>query len=696
MIYILGKEGGILKAIQTSMLQFMQQQNQVFIIPVYQRTYKWTRLHCKQLLQDILRVSGASNTKTHFIGSVVYITDEHYQATKVKHLTIIDGQQRLTTLSLLLMAMCNYLEQNSDKFTTTYTELFNQYLVNQFQNKYENEYIKLQLTKHDKEFYQKLIRKETIANDNHNIYNNYKFFYEQINSGKIDIDDLYDGIGKLMIVDVSLIRTQDDPQLIFESLNSTGAKLTQADLIRNYLLMDLNAQFQDRIYNEYWFKIEKRLNEEKQELSDFIRDYLTLMNERIPNKSQVYEEFKKFFNSKYDRTEESLEALVKELMLYSTYYEKIIRQIDKNNQINRYLIDFYQLDVKVIYPLIMKLYYDYENNLLSLKDFTYILQLLESFVIRRLICGAPTNSLSKVILSLIKELDKSDYVGSIERILVSKKTVQRFPRNDEFKNEFLIKDIYNLQKKNRRFILDKLENYENKEILNIDEFTIEHIMPQTTKLSDKWVKALGDNWKEIHSKYLHTIGNLTLTRYNSEMSSKFFTEKRDMEGGFRDSACRLNKDLRDLSTWNEDEIINRANRLFSIAEKIWPYPTTAIVDENYDTILDFDDDWTGKKPTYFTFMDEKYPVKDITQLYVKAISLMYEYDPEMFTEIINDEDMLSRKFWSTDANDFNNSYLLLDTNININTNLNSENKKRNLLLLLNKIGFTEHDFIIYL
>lgn len=686
-----------MKAVQTSMLLFMQQPKQQFIIPVYQRTYKWTRLNCKQLLDDIRRVSTDEN-KTHFIGSIVYITDEYYQATKINQLSIIDGQQRITTISLLLLAMCKYLKENPNKFDTTPEELFNEYLINNiYKSKHGEDYIKLELTKHDKDIYFKLIKNDVVENMTHNIYSNYKYFYETIKKYSYDIDKIYNGIAKLMIVDVSLVRTQDDPQLIFESLNSTGVKLTQADLIRNYLLMDLESEFQNRIYNDFWFQIENKLRDDKEELSEFIRDYLTIKHEKIPNKSEVYIEFKKYFAKNFSRCEDDIEKLVKELYSYSNIYEKIIRRQEKKFQINQYLIDFDDLDLKVINPLLLKLYYDYEVNIINEEQFVYVLNLIESCIVRRIICTAPTNSLSKIFLNLIKNINDTNYIESIEKILMSREGNQRFPRNDEFEDKFILKDVYNLKPSNRRFILDKLENFESKEILNIEAFTIEHIMPQSTNLSDKWVNALGQDWKEIHSKYLHTIGNLSLTRYNSEMSNKFFTEKRDIKGGFKDSMCWLNKDLKDLDTWNENEIVKRAKMLVATSTKIWQMPTIEDMKNDYNQVLDFEDEWKFKIPKYFTFMDEKYEIKDITHLYLKTIGLMYNFDPEVFLDIMNDELIINKRMFSIEGDIFyGNSPQLADTAFFINTNFNSDSKKNNLLALINKIGFTEDDFIIYL
>lgn len=370
-----------MKAVQTSMIQFIQIPNQQFVIPVYQRPYKWTKVHCTRLLNDILKVSQPYS-KTHFIGSVVYISDSQYLATKVKPLSIIDGQQRITTISLLFLAMARYIEDHpNNSFMTTSIELM-QYIVNQ--HKQGDDYIKLRLTRRDKEIYDALVKREPMEDEYHNILVNYNFLYNQIKTGNWDIDKLHEGIARLMVVDVSLERENDDPQLIFESLNSTGAKLTQADLIRNYLLMDIQPTLQDKLYNSYWYPIEQKLSEENGELSSFIRDYLTIKNKKIPNKSNVYDEFKKFFEKFYTREPNSIQQFMQELLLYANYYEKMLKQVEKDKELNQYFNDLDNLEVKVAYPLLLKLYHDYDEGKLSKGDFVYIIQLIESLVIRRI------------------------------------------------------------------------------------------------------------------------------------------------------------------------------------------------------------------------------------------------------------------------------------------------------------------------
>lgn len=455
--------------------------------------------------------------------------------------------------------------------------------------------------------------------------------------------------------------------------------------------MDLNDSFQKELYNSFWYPMEYSL---KESLSDFIRDYLIIKTKKIPNKSKVYEEFKKYFYDNYERNEESLYGLIKDMYYYSTFYEKIISKSEPNIKINNSFKDYEKLDVKVIYPFILNLYSKYDKGALLESDFIYILKLIESCIVRRVIVGLPTNSLSKIIISLIKDSNDKGLKDAIEKILASKRGVQRFPNDEDFKQNFINRDIYNL--KICKFLLDKLINYDNKVILNINEFTIEHIMPQTNNLSSKWVNALGQDWEQVHRTYLHTIGNLSLTRYNGEMGTKFFIEKRDMENGYRDSACRLNSDLVSLNTWNEQEMINRANRLYDLARKIWIYPEIEFEKENYSAVLDFDDEWKNIKPKYFIFMDEKFEVKDMTDLYVSVIEELYKLDPEYFIEILKSPVLSGKSYISESSDDFRACHQLLDTDLYINTHSNNETKKKNLLSLIKEIGLSENDFTIYL
>jgi len=557
-----------LKASEANFLNFIQGTKQ-FIVPIYQRKYSWTKQQCKQLWNDIIRAGKDDSIEGHFAGSIVYIGKGVYQSTAVPQLLVIDGQQRLTTLTLLLIALRKVIADSEGTFDITKKKITNRYLVNNDED--DDLYNKLILTEGDKDTLLKLISETPLPNEHSKrIYENYQFFLEQISVGKIDLNLLYKGISKLMIVDISLEKDKDDPQLIFESLNSTGLDLSQADLIRNYVLMRLEPKEQAGLYTNYWHPMEKSFGSlnDSSLFDRFMRDYLTVKTGRISNIKNVYSDFKKFVR---DQKEKTIQQVVEDIYQYSKYFVKLAFQTDGAQDINEVLMDINALKVDVSYPFLMEVYNDYEERKLTKDEFIEILRTVESYVFRRAICGVPTNSLNKTFSTMTGEIDKDHYLESIHALFLLKDTYKRFPDDDELMRELIVKDVYNFR--NRNYLLRKLENQDRKEIVNIESYTIEHIMPQNKNLSSEWKKDLGDNWKEIQKNLLHTLGNLTLTRYNSELSDRPFKEKVQLKGGFKDSPLYLNKNLAEIEVWNEDEIIKRGQFLAKQALHIWKYPS---------------------------------------------------------------------------------------------------------------------------
>lgn len=545
-------------------------------IPIYQRRYSWNIKQCVDLWNDIISIGkNEDNESNHFIGSVVYIS-EHSFAEELDTFLIIDGQQRITTLSLIICALCNYLKENPHFHD--YTKLRNKYLINSDES--GEDIYKLLLTKDDKNSFIKLL--ENIStdidlafdkNDSVRIQENYEFF-----KGKIDKEEfntVFNGIKRLTFVQIDLERGKDNPQLIFESLNSTGLELSRADLIRNYILMGLESNEQEMLYNNYWYKMESRFHHsEKSKLFDsFIKDYLTIKLGRIPVEREIYEEFK-MYSSKFNNIQE----LVADIEYYSKLYANLTFANDEDSDINLMFKNLNDLNYTVIRPFLLNVYKDYIDNIIDKSEFIEILELIESYLFRRYICEIPTPSLNKTFATLYSEIDKNNYVKSIAinfALKVHDQSYKRFPDDNEFKEKLLFKDIYNLN--NRNYILGRLENYNHKEHLNVEDFTIEHIMPQTP--NDDWRRDLGENWEDVYEKYIHTIGNLTLTGYNSELSNKSFIEKRDREGGFKDSHLRLNHYLTDKNTWNEELILERAEELINLSCNIWKYPKVDNIEE---------------------------------------------------------------------------------------------------------------------
>ena len=522
-------------------------------------------------LSDILGVARDDKIPAHFIGSLVYVEKGIYHVSSVTQLLIIDGQQRLTTLSLLLAVLGEALEEPGRETSSEITrkKICNYYLFNVEES--DDAHYKLLLTQSDRETLIRILegREEPHSVSNH-IKQNYQFFKQQMHQDRIDPITLYKGISKLIIVDISL-EQQDNPQLIFESLNSTGMDLSQVDLIRNYVLMGLDNDEQTRLYKSYWYPMEQSFSHTQNVtlFNRFMRDYLTLKSKTgdIPNIDKVYATFKLYHQN---RSATPIEEIIADIYRYSKYFTKMAFSQEKDADIRRVLNDIDILQVYVAYPFLLEVYDDYEHQLLCREDFIAILRLVESYVFRRAICGIPTNSLNKIFATLVREIDKSHYLESVQAAFLLKIASGRFPRDEEFRAEFVVKDIYNFR--NRSYLLGKLENYGRKELVNLGDYTIEHIMPQNGQLSAEWRQELGPNWKEIQAQYLHTLGNLTLTGYNSELSDRPFHEKRDREGGFADSPLRLNKGLARLEHWNEEEITKRAFALADLAIKVWPIP----------------------------------------------------------------------------------------------------------------------------
>ncbi|MGG1910831.1 DUF262 and DUF1524 domain-containing protein [Priestia megaterium] len=611
-----------MKASEANFLNFMQGTKQ-FIVPIYQRKYSWTKQQCRQLWNDIIRAGKDNSIEGHFAGSIVYIGKGLYQSTAVPQLLVIDGQQRMTTLTLLLLALRKSLDESEGTFDITKKKITNRYLVNNDED--DDLYNKLILTKGDKDTLLNLISETPLPNEySKKIYENYQFFLERIREGKIDLNQLYKGISKLMIVDISLEKDKDDPQLIFESLNSTGLDLSQADLIRNYVLMRLEPKEQAGLYTNYWHPMEMNFGSlnDSSLFDRFMRDYLTVKTGRISNIKNVYSDFKKFVRNQKEKT---IQQVVEDIFQYSKYFVKLAFQTDDAQDINEVLMDINALKVDVSYPFLMEVYNDYAQRVLTKGEFINILRTVESYVFRRAICGVPTNSLNKTFSTMAGEIDKDHYLDSINAIFLLKDTYKRFPDDEEFMRELTVKDVYNFR--NRNYLLRKLENQDRKEIVNIESYTIEHIMPQNKNLSSKWKEELGDNWKEIQKNLLHTLGNLTLTRYNSELSDRSFKEKCHLKGGFKDSPLRLNRNLTEVEVWNENEIVKRGQFLAKQALHIWKYPSLP-----EDVLSQYKNQGTASKRYSRTINDYEYLEGDMLDLFKRLSKRICNLDSSVREE----------------------------------------------------------------
>lgn len=562
-----------MKATEAKLLSLLQKSPQ-FIIPIYQRTYSWTDKQCRQLWDDILRAGSSDSIAVHFIGSIVYIEQGLSQITHQAPLLVIDGQQRLATVSLLLEALARALGDSEPVDGFSAAKIRHYYLTNPLES--SDRYFKLLLSQNDNASLKAVIRNSEQPKERSlRVTQNFDLFSNLVAAQGGDLAPVCRGLAKLVVVDLTLSRDQDNPQLIFESMNSTGKELSQADLIRNYVLMGLEPNLQARLYEEYWRPMEQDFGQEAYgaQFDGFMRHYLTVRTGDIPREREVYEAFKEYSHTKPVR-EGGIEALVKDIRAFARYFCAMALNQEKERTLDHAFHDLRELKVDVAYPFLLELYHDYASGALSLADCAAAVRLVEAYVFRRSICAIPTNSMNKTFATFAKALKKDRYLESIQAHFLTLPSYRRFPRDEEFRRDLQTRDLYN--SRIRSYWLRRLENHARRERVAVDEYTIEHIMPQNQNLSLEWREELGEDWHRIQQTWLHTLGNLTLTAYNSDYSDRPFAEKRDMpsapEKGLKQSPLKLNQGLGVLETWNENEIKTRAGKLADLGVCVWPAP----------------------------------------------------------------------------------------------------------------------------
>ena len=566
-----------MKATEAKFLEFLKKSPQ-FVIPIYQRTYSWTERECRQLWDDIIRTGSNDAVSAHFVGSIVYIEKGLYQVTSQSPLLVIDGQQRLTTVTLLIAALAQALDKLDEKHREPVDgfsprKLRNYYLLNP-EEEGERRY-KLILSQTDRASLTAIAGNGKQPKERSlRITDNFALFESWVAACKGDLMAVCKGLAKLVVVDISLNRDQDNPQLIFESMNSTGRELTQADLIRNFILMGLEPGLQSKLYEQYWRPMDVYFGQEAYgtHFDSFMRHYLTVKTGDIPNVREVYEAFKAYARLP-EVAKAGVEALVADIRTYARYFCAMALGEERNAELKLAFQDLRELKVDVAFPLLLELYHDYATDVLPLAYFVTAVRLVESYVFRRAICAIPTNSMNKTFATFTKALKTDRYLESIQAHLLGLPSYRRFPSDDEFRRDLQTRDLYNFPR--RSYWLRRLENHGRKERVVVDEYTIEHIMPQNENLSVAWKSALGSEWKRVQETWLHTLGNLTLTGYNSEYSDRPFAEKRDMKGGFKESPLKLNAGLGQLAEWNEEAIKARAERMAGVALKVWRAPVLA-------------------------------------------------------------------------------------------------------------------------
>lgn len=613
------------------LVELINANKRTFNIPVYQRNYDWKKEHCQRLFKDIENIAISNNEIEHFLGTIVYVVDRTLPT--FTEYVLIDGQQRVTSIMLFIKALYDAI---NDEFVKQ--DILESFLTNR--NAPEKFRIKLKSIESDRLAYETVISGGG-GNHDSNIVKNYMMFKEFIEESDIEPIKLYEALNYIDIVYISLEKGKksENPQMIFESLNSTGLSLTQADLIRNYLLMNHSYEKQEYLYENYWLKIENKITNNR--ISDFVRDYLTIKTGKIPVKNNVYNEFKDYIKNNLKIEEE--DVLI-DLVIYSKYYSWFIFCNSNNEDINNLLQQIQQLKSTVIYPTLLSVFEDcFENKLISEENLIEVLKIFISYLYRRKVCGYATNALNKVFAAFTNDFKKAgekEYKDKVLNVLTKKTGTAIFPRNEEFKSAFVNKNFYasNLD----LYTLYQLEKYESKELVSLTpDITIEHIMPQN--LTPGWRNHLGNKYDEIHMEYLHTIGNLTLTAYNGNLSNKSFSEKKDI---FEVSNIKISRDVSKYNVWNEESMKDRANKLYDIASEIWSLP------DKYNSIgEDFNEfdytksynlidgiNFTGEVPRKLLIADMEVSVDSWRDLLRKVSDEFYYLDKEIFKSLVNHRD----------------------------------------------------------
>ena len=610
-----------MEARKIKLLEFIGNGKKTFNIPVYQRNYDWKEEQCRKLFEDIQNIVKSDYEIEHFLGTVVFVSSKSEM--NFNEYVLIDGQQRITSIMLLLKVLHEKVTDENDK-----EEIWEEYLINKRAPE-ENLRIRLKPVESDGMPYKKLIEENDISLTS-NVCKNYRLFEKLIQESNYSAEEIYKALGKIELVYIQLEKGKksENPQMIFESLNSTGLSLTQGDLIRNYLLMNHEYEKQKMLYKNFWLEIEKRITNEK--ISDFVRDYLTMKNGSISNKDKVYDDFKKYIKQNNENMDE--EGILEELKTYSEYYSWFLNGNSPNNKINEKLSEFRYLRNTTVYPLILSVFedtYSYKN--INENELFDILNLLISYIFRRSVCGYTTNSLNKVFASIVVLLKSKDIYKQIEKGLMSKS----FPGDEEFRAEFIKCNFYKKGTEFCKYTLKLLETFENKEQTDMENITIEHIMPQT--LNSEWRIELGSKFEQIHSEYINTIGNLTLTGYNPELSNKNFELKKRY---YEESNIKMSREIANYDKWKDTEIKDRAEQLFEKAKRIWKLPQ-GYDNKNIDNLeygknylLGSNINITGKKPSKLIISGKEYSIKSWKELIEKLCLELYELEPRILRELI--------------------------------------------------------------
>lgn len=591
-----------MQANETRLSSLLEGQKQ-YIIPLFQRAYSWDTKDWQILWDDLKGMLEQPSPRPHFIGSIVSMPTVAVPEGVGKFL-LIDGQQRMTTVFILLTLLRD--RANNPELAAEIQEVL---LVNKFRG--GDDHYKLMPTQVDREAYKALINNETPLLGSR-IQNAYDFFNKKINQHNPDIRQLLELIGKQLSLVSIVLNADDNPHLVFESLNAKGRSLTQADLIRNYFFMRIHVREQDSIYDQYWLPMQNKLGDN---LTEFIRHFLNRQGNNV-RQSEIYQVLKD------QVTTDNALIYLENLHYFATYYQKLLQpDYEPNEQIKSYLKRLNRIEVTTAYPLLLNLYSDYEQRVISATEFAHILQLLENYLIRRFVCNYPTNQLNRIFPVIYKAMRQhsDNLVDGLKKALQTRS----YPRDTEFLLRIKDAKLYGggERREKTKLFLESLEKqYQHREQVPFKNLSIEHIMPQT--LTEWWQQHLGNDWQETHSLLLHTIGNLTLTGYNSELSNSSFSIK---QTHLANSHLEMNAYFADKRQWTANEIEERSNYLANKALTIWPY----FGDDSQPEPTQI----TGSTPTHLTILGQTFQVRSWRDVFIHTLNTISFLEPDRFNQI---------------------------------------------------------------
>jgi len=647
-----------MKADSTSLLNFLAQPKMIFEIPVYQRNYEWGEGQCKKLFQDLINLTHRD--QEHFLGTIVYASESGKMMSYIDR--IIDGQQRLTSCMLLLKALAD-----SDNLISV--EITEQYLQNKFLD--ENKHLKLLSVERDRKAYHSVMLRNTDYTFPSKIVENYKLFRKYIEDSGFQGQELLQAMSRFNVVYIELdseVRGEN-PQVIFESLNSTGVSLSPSDLIRNFILMGLKSHQQEQLYREYWLKIENVLTNNI--FTEFIRHYLIMKTHTLVNKNAVYERYKEYYNDAGFTAEESL----RDLYRFSNYYSELLEAKTDSADLNRLIGHINTMGEKAVYPYLLKLLMLKDDGGLQLNEIIDVTKIWESYILRRLLCGIRSSGMNRMIVALVNVDHSTPEIQQVEKRLLS----NDYPNDKQVKEALKVQDLYHRRKELAKLSLVILEENRTREIIDFEDAQVEHIMPQ--KLSDDWRIEVA-NADSVNQKFGGVLGNLTLTKYNQEMSNKLFEQKHLY---YQQSNISLTREISDhFNEWDKDSIIARNDALSEELVSVLPRPNDVqrIVKANYEGEHDLSEmiDLSGQKPIRITIDGEDFGVDSWKKMMISFLNYAWNFESDSFGKL-RENSSLGKILFGTDGRAIRSSAVLNNGEI-VETNFSSNN----IMAILKKIA----------